>query len=438
MAVVAGQTLPLSIEKPVAGGRMLARHERQVILVAGAIPGERVRARIDKVDKHFAQATAVDILSPSEDRREVAGDPLCGGCLYAHIRYDRQLAIKGEVIADAFQRVGRLPLESEVAVAASPERGYRMRGRFHVRGGRVGFFREGSHDLCDAVATGQFPPPSTAAVVAAAASLASDGAPAVSIELTENVAADERALHVDVAFGAEVTAPMLERAAATAAARGCTARTPGGILTTAGDPTVADPFGVLTAGRATEGALRRQAESFFQANRFLLSSLVTLVLDETPAGGSLLDLYAGVGLFSLSLAACGRRHVTAVEGDRSSGSDLKRNAADFGDAVEVVVGRVEDHVASMTKTADAIIVDPPRTGISKAAMDAIVKHGARRIIYISCDAPTMARDARRLLDGGYTLASLRAFDLFPNTPHVETVGVFDRATSPSPSRSPAA
>jgi 23S rRNA (uracil1939-C5)-methyltransferase len=87
---------------------------------------------------------------------------------------------------------------------------------------------------------------------------------------------------------------------------------------------------------------------------------------------------------------------------------------------------VEEHVARRSRTADTIIVDPPRTGISKEAMEAVVRLNARLVIYVSCDPPTMARDARRLLDGGYSLQSLRAFDLFPNTPHVETVGVFER------------
>jgi 23S rRNA (uracil1939-C5)-methyltransferase len=113
-----------------------------------------------------------------------------------------------------------------------------------------------------------------------------------------------------------------------------------------------------------------------------------------------------------------------VEGDRPSGLDLQRNAAAWGAAIRVVVGSVEQHLMRRPRAADTIIVDPPRTGISKEAMQAAVRHGAARIIYVSCDPATMARDSRRLLDGGYRLVSLEAFDLFPNTPHVETLGVF--------------
>lgn len=428
MDLAPGELVVLTVERPAAGGRMIARLDGRIILVLGAIPGERVRARIDKVDKRVVFASAVEIVEPSPDRRETAADPLCGGCLYAHVRYDRQIALKSEVIADAFTRIGRLPVEEPVPVAASPELGYRMRARFHIRGDRVGFFREGTHEICDSVATGQLPPPSTAAVIAAAASLAADGAPPVSIELTENIAATGRAIHVDLAFGAKPTEPVLARAASAAAATGCTARTAGGVLTSAGDPTVADPLTLVTAGRAVSGELRRHAESFFQANRFLLPSLVTLVLDETPEDGRVLDLYAGVGLFSIALAATGRDRITAVEGDAASGADLEQNAGAFGNAVRAIVGSVEEHVTA----AETVIVDPPRTGISKAAMERIATSGARRIIYVSCDVPTMARDARRLVDAGYRVAALRGFDLFPNTPHVETVGVFDRSTHALP------
>ena len=147
-------------------------------------------------------------------------------------------------------------------------------------------------------------------------------------------------------------------------------------------------------------------------------------MDAVAAEGDVLDLYAGVGLFSVSLAASGRERITAVEGDRTSGHDLERNAAACGAAIRVVVGSVEQYVAGTKHRAQTIIVDPPRTGISKVAMDAVVRQRAARIVYVSCDPATMARDARRLVDGGYRLESLRAYDLFHNTPHVETLGVF--------------
>jgi 23S rRNA (uracil1939-C5)-methyltransferase len=426
MALEIGQELLLAIEKPAAGGRMIARHDGQVVFVAGAIPGERVRVRIERVEKGLAFAAAIEAVEPSPDRRDGLADPLCGGFVYSHIRYQRQLTLKAEVIADAFTRLGRLPPAVSLAVVPSPERGYRMRSRFHVRGSRAGFFREGTREICDASVSGQLLPASLAAAAAAVAALVSEGAPPVSVELSENIAATERALHAEVAFGARVTTPGLERAAAAARLAGITARTAAGVLTSAGSPTVGDPFALLTGGRAVTGELRRHPASFFQANRYLLSSLVTWVLDAVPADASVLDLYAGVGLFALSLAACGRTRITAVEGDPSSGSDLQRNAQPFGAAVRVVLGAVEAQLARRREPPDTLIVDPPRTGISKAAMQAVGGWGARRVVYVSCDPATMARDARRLVDAGYRMGPMAAFDLFPNTPHVETVAVFER------------
>jgi 23S rRNA (uracil1939-C5)-methyltransferase len=397
MALAPGQIVELQIEKPAAGGRMIARHEGQVVLVVGAIPGERVRVRVEKADKRLAFASTQEVLDASPDRRDPGFDILCGGCLYAHVGYDRQLALKSEVIADAFRRLGKIPLEASVAVAASPQEGYRLRARLHVRDGRPGFYREGTHQLCDAAATRQLQTGTLEAVSAAVSDAEATGVVANAADVTENVAGDQRGILLELQ---------------------------GGGFLTSGDPSVADPLHVLTDGRATEGELRRRPASFFQANRYLLPRLVTTVLDAIPPDGEVLDLYAGVGLFAVSLAATGRTGITAVEGDRAAGADLDANAEAYRGAMEAVVGLVEEHLRG--RRASTIVVDPPRTGISKVAMDAVTAHGAARIVYVSCDPATMARDARRLLDAGYRLLSLEGFDLFPNTPHVETVGVFDR------------
>jgi 23S rRNA (uracil1939-C5)-methyltransferase len=152
------------------------------------------------------------------------------------------------------------------------------------------------------------------------------------------------------------------------------------------------------------------------------------VIDWVLPDGDVLDLYAGVGLFAVAAAACGRGPVTAVEGDRTSGRDLLRNAATNGSAVHVVVSSVEEYFPRRKRAPIAtLVVDPPRTGISRHAMPAIAASGAARLVYVSCDPPTMARDARRLSEAGYRLISLRGFDLFPNTPHVEALGLFEKS-----------
>jgi 23S rRNA (uracil1939-C5)-methyltransferase len=172
--------------------------------------------------------------------------------------------------------------------------------------------------------------------------------------------------------------------------------------------------------------LRRHVAAFFQSNRFLLQPLVEAVLALTPRGG-LLDLYAGAGLFGVSYAALGRGAVVAVEGDRQAAADLRDNAAALGELVRVVPHAVEDFLGRSPRAGTAtILVDPPRTGMSKEAAQMIVAAGAPRVVYVSCDVATLARDVRRFVDAGYRLVHLEAFDLFPNTAHVESVVVLER------------
>lgn len=420
-----GQLLDLMIERPAAGGRMIARHDGAVLLVAGGIPGERVQARVTRAEKRVAFAEVVRVLEPSPDRREPLGDSACGGCVYAAIAYPRQVQLKSAIIRDAFARIGKIVLEQEIVVAPSPERDYRMRARLHVADARIGFYREGSHELCEPRQTGQLLEGSIEAIEAAVASLAAQGVEVIGVELAENIAADQRALHLAVRELPRGNA--LERAAAAAGLTGCTARAMDEKAASAGDPIVSDPVSALTGGRGS-GSLRRHPEAFFQGNRFLVPALVGSVLQAVP-GGDVLDLYAGVGLFSLALVAAGDARVVAVEGDPVSGRDLQRNASAVGERLRVVRTSVEAYLSKPPGAPGTIVVDPPRTGMSKEASEAVARSGAERIVYVSCDPATMARDGRRLLDAGYELESLQGFDLFPNTAHVETLGLFRRAAA---------
>ena len=410
-----GQILPVVVEKPAAGGSMIARVDGQVVLVAGAIPGERVRARIDRVGKGVAYAQTVDVDEASPDRRAFT-DPSCGGCLYGHISYPRQLAIKSQVIDDAFRRIGRLPLKAAVSVAASPEHGYRMRARLHVRGGRLGFFREGTHDLCDVRQTGQLLPAACDTLDRLQEGIRSLGLDGVrELELAENVDASERVVFADAATDIDPRAG--ERLAATAGLTGFLSA-----FGSAGEPHVVDRI----AGGVT---LRRHVLAFFQGNRHLLADFVSHVVDQVPPSSSALDLYAGVGLFALSAAAVRGARVTAVEGDRYAAADLAANASAMAGVVSAVHQSVEDYLRGAPARAaesSVVIADPPRTGMSPAAVTGILALKAARIVYVSCDIATLARDARRMVDAGWAIDRIDAFDLFPNTPHVETVVVFTR------------
>jgi 23S rRNA (uracil1939-C5)-methyltransferase len=418
-----GDVVELTAEKPVSGGRMIGRHDGEVILVAGAIPSEYVRARVTRAARRIAFADVVEILQPSKDRRDINTDPACGGCLYAHISYARQIELKGAIIADAFARIGRIPLQQAVPVHGSPEHAYRMRARFHVRDGRACFYREGSHETCDPRQTRQLTSSAVDAVDAALAPLVEARVNVTSAELSETIASDQRTIHFAVETSHGLSDP-LARAVQAAQLTGATARTADGATASAGDPIVTDPLSALSEGRAANGVLRRHPAAFFQGNRFLIGSLVAAVLDSVPPG-PVLDLYAGVGLFATALAATGRADLTAVEGDPISARDLERNASPFSGQLRVVHSSVEAFVRRAARP-HTLIVDPPRTGMSKEAGEAIGRIAAPRLVSVSCDAPTMARDARRLLDSGYRLTALQAFDMFPNTPHVESLGVFER------------
>lgn len=416
----AGQTINVFVERPAAGGRMIARVDGQIVLVAGAVPGERVSARIERIGRGVVYADTVGVDEASPDRRDPPADPACGGCLYAHIAYERQLEIKSLVIADAFARIGRLPLSKAVAVAASPPHGYRMRARLHRRGRLFGFFREGSHELCDARPTGQL----LAATCDVLDALGQDlvNAEAVdAIEIAENIAASERVVHLHAGMeGVELEEgrlPLFD------GLTGVTMTARGGWRIVRGSPYVTDS---LTCADGTAIHIRRHVLAFFQGNRHLLGTLVDYVVDQVPEHGLVIDLYAGGGVFSVAAARRRSAAVTAVEGDRIASDDLVANVQSSGSDITAMHQPVEAFVRAWRGAADVVIVDPPRTGLSKEAAAGVVGLRPPRLVYVSCDIATLARDARRLVDAGYAIAQVTAFDLFPNTPHVETVVVLER------------
>jgi 23S rRNA (uracil1939-C5)-methyltransferase len=284
-----------------------------------------------------------------------------------------------------------------------------MRARLHVRGGRIGFFREGTHDLCDPRQTRQLLPASCDVLDRVSHGLRSLGIDAAvrEIELSENVEASERVIHFDSV--AAVDARALAKAASG------DGLTPG--------PHVTDT--VAIGGQTVR--LRRHVLAFFQGNRHLLRDLVAHVIDQVPTRASVIDLYAGAGLFSISSAAARAAKVVAVEGDRLAAADLKANAVAAAGSVEVVHAPVEAFVGRARGAGGAtVIVDPPRTGMSREALDGVIALEPQRVVYVSCDVATLARDARRFAGAGYRIARIDAFDMFPNTPHVETVVVLDR------------
>ena len=399
---------------------MLARHDGRIVFVAGAIPGERVRARVERLSKQLAFAETLEVLEASPDRRASGVDWACAGSIYAHIAYPRQLSLKSELIADAFSRIGKMTLPGATPVTGSEEHGYRMRARLHARDGRFGFFREGTHELCDAAPTRQLLPATIAAVDRLQAALVAHRLEGViSCEIAENMSASERAVLLELEGS---RTPPLQLPAVEGITGLAFASHRDSHLTIAyGSPYVVDRIEVS----GVSAALTHHVQSFFQGNRYLLPWLVGRVLAHIR-DGEVLDLYAGVGLFAVALAASGRTGIMAVEGDRWSARDLEANAAPYANALGVERSPVERYLQrSGIRRPETVVLDPPRTGLSREAMTGMLRLKARRIVYVSCDLATVARDVKQFLEEGYSLEHIEACDLFPNTAHVETLVVLE-------------
>lgn len=428
-----GQIVTIVPEKPVVGGRMLARVDGEVLLVEGGLPNERANVRIDRRQQGVWLGSVVDVLERSEDRRDPGPDPACGGMTFAHVAYERQCELKVAIAADALGRIARIPPELPLSITPSPEQGYRCRYRLHRDGQLLGFFREATHQVCDPAPSGQLAPESLVCVREVQDRIRSLDTSAVqAFEFMENVSNGERVVNLALRPGGRVADDVLAALVGSANLQGISSTTSetAEISGRAGRAWVGDPVSLFTGTEPPESGfvpiLRRHAPSFFQANRFLVANLARAVAAHL-VDGPVVDLYAGVGLFAVSLAASGRDQVLAIEHDARSLGDLRWNAKPFRTRLSVLGTSVEAFLSSRPRLRDAnLIVDPPRTGISRAALSAILAAGARHIVYVSCDVATFARDARRLLDTGYALGHLEAFDLFPNTAHVEVMAVFGR------------
>ena len=291
-----GQQIELTIEKPAAGGWMIARHLGQVVLVRGAIPGERVTAWIDRAGEALAYATRARC---SSRPRTGARRALIRSAAAPSTRTSPTPPARDQVTTSS-RRVRRLaasPARYRACRAASPEAGYRMRARLHVRGGRVGFYREGTHQLCDAAATAQLGADAIAAAAAVARMLqdhSPDSVASIADRRQHGGGSARSAPRALGRFGHRRNRPSA--ASAAAGIRGASARTSGGTTLTAGDPAVADPVTVITGVR-TEAEIRRHAESFFQGNRYLLPGLVEAVTSAVPPMGTLSTSMRGSACF---------------------------------------------------------------------------------------------------------------------------------------------
>ncbi|MCM2256193.1 MAG: class I SAM-dependent RNA methyltransferase [Vicinamibacteria bacterium] len=423
-----GDRVSLQIEKGVYRGRGLARSGGRVVFVTGALPGDRVRARVDKVKRDFAEAALEAVEEPGSARREppCAHAARCGGCTYQPLEYEAQLALKRDVLVESLSRA-RVPLDGvDLAVTGSPEEGWRWRARLHVEweAGRpvLGFREEGSHALVDVERCPQLTPGLARLADEVRSALAAEAAGLRGVEelrLGEGGDGASRAavLNVHRALDPQ-TASRLAARVPSASGLGWQGAGPGApFVRIAGEPYLFTP--------RPHGVLRSHVLSFFQGNGALLDVLEATALAPLAGARRVLELYSGAGLFTLPLATRAE-HVRAVEGAPWAAADARHNLAAFGH-VQAIEAAVEHDAPEWARGRfDAALLDPPRAGAGPEVVDALARTRVARVAYVSCDPTTLARDLARLREHGFALRSLHLLDLFPDTFHMETVAALER------------
>jgi 23S rRNA (uracil1939-C5)-methyltransferase len=431
-----GASIELDVERIAYGGEGVGHADGMVVFVPWTAPGDRARAGIVERHPRWARARLEGVLAAGPGRVE-PGCPvygLCGGCRLQHLDRAAQLEAKGRAVADALERIARRPTPAALACEAGSEPWhYRRRATFTWRRA-PGSFALGFHAaedpaaLVDVAACPIFDGAGNRALGALRAALADAAGPDV----------EEGRLVVRALPGREVQAGVfageVERARVLAEA--CAGRA--GILVTWG-PRGSDP-GPLALGAGAPrlissidlGGLKLRVgfDSFLQADPEAAERLYDAAEEGLAArsGQRVIDGYAGVGALTCRLSRNGVR-VTAIESHPGAASDLRANAAAAGGEPVHVLELPAERVDWRRPRPDAVVVNPPRAGCAPAALDSISRSTARRLVYVSCDPTTLARDLRRLGEG-WRLESVRAFDLFPQTAHVETVAILARDVAP--------
>lgn len=378
--------MQLTIEKLVYGGDGLARTERGVVFVPRTAAGDVVEAEIVETKKDYATARITKILEQSPDRQE----PYCpnyeteGCCHWQHINYAKQVDYKEAIIRESLKRLGRLEWNGEINRVTGPDRNYRLRATFHVMNGRLGFVNGPIRECASLVP-----------------------------ELNQ--------------FISSVHAPGAREVHALSA------------------PEVVATFilhdgSVQRSGRATihvDGLQYRvTADTFFQANRFLLTSFLNEVMEQVgTAPGHVLELYAGAGFFSVPLARVAKE-VIAIESSRPAVRQARENATlNAARNVRFVEGQVEAMIRGADLKPAIVILDPPRAGCGVRTAERIVQLRPEKIVYISCNPTTFAREVGILARKDYELRRLALVDQFPNTYHIETIALFSHKKAQDPQNS---
>ncbi len=399
--------IELSLSGLAYGGEAFGRdHDGRMIFVPFALPDELVRVEIVEEHKRWARAHLLEVLEASTSRTEPRCSHFheCGGCHYQHIPYDLQIEYKREILRDQFKRIGGFEDANIESMIPSPNPwNYRNRVRFSLtKDGALGFVEHsGSQvfkisechlpdlEILDTMATIDLPATATMSA----------------IEVRTGFEGERMLI-----FHGEDD-PNIE----------ISVEQPDSIvwLGNTGTKVLAGENYILM--KVHDRYFRVSSKAFFQVNTSQINRLVDLVIQRlNPKPDELIfDLYAGVGLFSAFIAERGSRLV-AVEESPSSCLDFEHNLNEFEDVV-LYEDAVEGALRANHERPDSVVLDPPRSGLSRDALDAVVELKPERIIYVSCDPATLARDGQRLKRANYNLDTVTPIDLFPQTYHIESV-----------------
>ena len=434
--------LEVRIEKIVAGGDGLARHEGRVVFVPGSVPGERHRVRALREKADYVRAVSVEVLESSPDRRTPPCPyyESCGGCRLMHLRPEAQLEAKRLVLLEGIERATREPYDNPPPLHSAKDTFYRNRLRFHVafvgNAPIAGFRRRESREIVDIDRC----------------LLGTETLNRVWERIRNALAEDRRLARAVVAVELEESVDQPGRIAArflVSSIDGLRAFEEGrreslvadlglvGLVAAVDEDRGGGPgarSGLSYVEHRVSGfTLRQSVGSFFQSNRFLLEDLVSTVVAGSPeeeAARRGLDLFCGVGLFALPLS---KRlpNVLGVESHGLALDDARNNAeravSEGSQRVRFLRGDASAYAARAKLAAtDVVILDPPRGGLSPVLIEALGKSPLRSFRYVSCDPPALSRDAVRLREHGFVFQRLELFDLFPNTHHFETFARFVR------------
>jgi 23S rRNA (uracil1939-C5)-methyltransferase len=408
------ELVEVELLRPTFGGSSMGRlADGRAVFVPYGLPGELVRVALVEQKRGFARARLVEVLRPAPERLQprCRHFGVCGGCHYQHLSYAHQLQVKAEVLREQLERIGGLsdpPLE---AIQPSPQEWhYRNTVQFHLDAqGRLGYEESGSNRVV-AIEECYLPQPPLDELWRQLEFEAGLGIERIGLR----VGADEEVLLT--LEGQPLELPALEVDLPISAVH----LSPAGSIVLAGE----DWLPMEVNGRL----FRVSAGSFFQVNTAQAGAMVRYLQEILPLDKdtTLLDVYCGVGLFSAFLAERVGRCV-GVEVSPSACDDYAVNLDSF-DNVSLYIGAAEEVLPGLQLSGKvAAVLDPPRAGVDRRALDALVALQPEWIAYVSCDPATLARDLKRLVVQGYRLERIKPFDLFPQTYHIESISLLRRA-----------